>query len=216
MICWLLALDDAKEEAPPPPSSPPRITTQGVIFVPQWLSSMNTNKDSKITFEEFSKYFRDHFQEADQDKNQILEKKEYVKFLAALKQKYLDNSMKTFEKADKDGDGRLSKEEARVDDKRFAELDQDKSGYLSKDEAMKGFSQNWDAHYNSFLHYTPYSFARMDTNSDGKVDIKELEFAIDSLFKWFDKNGDGAISPVDAELSRPSSSPTPSEEKKNK
>lgn len=220
VLVWFLALffsltaEEEKKEPSKETTPPPRVVSSTTIFNIYWLGKMNTNKDSKVTFEEFSRYFQEHFQKADTNKNGVMEKTEYEKFMKDLKQTHLDNSIKTLENLDKDKDGRLSREEAKVDEKRFSELDSDKNDYISKEEIKNAAEKNWIAYFNAYMHYFPYSFSQMDANHDDKVNPKELETAIESLFSWFDLNGDRMISGVDAELQRTRNSPKQPEKKR--
>lgn len=99
-----------------------------------------------------------------------------------------------FAQADKNGDGQLSLEETRAgmpslaDD--FARLDLNHDDQLSRDELHQAMREHF-RHGPGREHEHPLFFAKLDSNSDGKLNMDEVKAAFDRA----DANKDGSVTP---------------------
>ena len=91
---------------------------------------------------------------------------------------------------DKDGDGRISREEAAAAPRlaqNFAKIDTNGDGFLTKDELKAARHAMHQAHW-----------AKIDTNGDGKISLDEARANAPRLAQHFaqvDTNGDGFVTP---------------------
>jgi Ca2+-binding EF-hand superfamily protein len=100
-----------------------------------------------------------------------------------------------FARLDQNGDGKIERTEARAAaSKYFVEADQNGDGSLTRDEQMGGHAQ--PAHEQRVAGH----FARMDANSDGKVDLTETRMPADA-FARSDTNHDGTLTKAELEAS---------------
>ncbi len=84
-----------------------------------------------------------------------------------------------FRALDKDGDGAISRDEARARGaKRFGRLDADGDGKVSREE---------------FLGRHQRRFAGLDADGDGAVTRDEFDARSDARFEKIDQNGDGRV-----------------------
>lgn len=172
-----------------------------------FFERFDSNKDKKVSAEEFSAVGSGRFKEDDTDKNGTLSRKEYMKAHS------------------KRANARKEKQRAEKKAKRFAGMDTNKDGIVDKQEhivssearAVKSFG-NMDANknneisaweYNQYQHpkhgksmdrkYSPYKmFKSTDANEDGEVSVEE---STASRMKWFDGmdiDGDKMVTPEEA------------------
>jgi Ca2+-binding EF-hand superfamily protein len=102
-----------------------------------------------------------------------------------------------FKEADKNGDGKVSKEEFPGPPERFARLDKDADGFVTIQEfeaAMKDMPQGENGKGGRRM------LMQFDKNGDGKIARDEFPGG-DEKFKELDKNGDGFV--AEDELPRP-------------
>ena len=93
-----------------------------------------------------------------------------------------------FERIDLDGDGGISREEARsFGDMRFQRWDRDSDGAVTESEMVEAAQQR-------VAHRVGKMFARMDRNGDGRLERAELESAGQARFQRMDADGDGRVS----------------------
>lgn len=102
-----------------------------------------------------------------------------------------DRADKHFEMMDADGDGKVTREEAKAHhEARRAEADTNGDGKISKDEFKTAAQKKHDKRVERM-------FSHMDQNGDGfltEEDRKGRESRGEKMFNHLDKDGDGAIS----------------------
>lgn len=108
-----------------------------------------------------------------------------------------------FAAADKNGDGKLSKDEWPGAPEVFARIDTDKDGFVSRDEARRFFVEQGGAGPGGAMLDR---LKAMDKNGDGKISKDEFTGA-EPLFKRIDADGDGVITKEEAEKFRPGGGP---------
>ena len=102
---------------------------------------------------------------------------------------------KVISKHDKDGDGKLSKDEFQGSDKAFDNLDKNENGYIDKDEAHKARKDKSKKGKKGYLK-------KYDENDDdGKLSKDEFQGS-DKAFDNLDKNQDGYIDKDEAYKAR--------------
>lgn len=88
---------------------------------------------------------------------------------------------------DKDGDGKLSKDEfMKMAEMEWTMLDKDKSGDISNKEFSDGAADGF---------FKMKMFAMMDKDKSKKISKGEFMKMMEDKFKMMDKNGDGWLSP---------------------
>jgi Ca2+-binding EF-hand superfamily protein len=100
-----------------------------------------------------------------------------------------------FERLDTDGDGGVSRDEARaVGAMRFAAVDTDDDGRVTREEMVAAALRRATVKAET-------AFDRLDADGDGSVVLSELDQVaasrIDTMFKRADSDGDGVISPTE-------------------
>lgn len=150
----------------------------------QRLLSWDTDKDGKVTREEYKG--KASFDFMDRNKDGVLTIEDLGR---GGKGGAPDPAevMNRFKEADKNADGKVTAEEWPGPPERFKQLDKNGDGALTADEieaAMKGGAGKGDK---------PMGMA-FDKNGDGKVSRDEFPGG-DEAFKLADKNGDGALTP---------------------
>ncbi len=100
---------------------------------------------------------------------------------------YGPRMMKFFETFDRDGDGRITREEARsFRNERFERFDADRNGELSLEE----YQQLWlDAMRRRMVR----RFQMIDEDGDGRITREEFARPGEAMFWRMDRNGDGVI-----------------------
>lgn len=130
------------------------------------LKTADTNGDGMISREEANALpkLSKHFDEIDTDKNGLISLQEFETAMKKLHALRHGDLLKQF---DKDGDGRISREEAQAAPrlaKHFDEIDTNKDGYLSNEELASARQMATDR-----------MFARIDTDGDGKISRTEAQ-----------------------------------------
>ncbi len=91
------------------------------------------------------------------------------------------------ERLDRDGDGAISREEARsLGDARFGRWDRDGDGAVTEAEMIAAAQERVARRIGKV-------FARMDRNGDGRLERAELEAAGEARFERMDADGDGRV-----------------------
>ena len=92
------------------------------------------------------------------------------------------------ERLDLDGDGAISRDEARAfGDGRFQRWDRDSDGAVTEAEMIEAAQER-------IANRVGKMFARMDRNGDGRLERAELDAMGDARFERMDTDGDGRIS----------------------
>lgn len=81
---------------------------------------------------------------------------------------------------DKDGDGKVTREDMGLDEEAFAKIDADGNGKVSKDEFRADFHRQ-------------NSFENLDSDKDGKLSAQEMEKLERFGSADYDRNGDGVV-----------------------
>ena len=104
-------------------------------------------------------------------------------------------------RADKDGDGKISRDEFQAAGKDrsaawFDKLDTNKDGYLTQDE-LRQAHQAWRGHGGDMRQKMEERFKDADTNGDGQISLAEAQAKMPHLAEHFndlDTNHDGQLS----------------------
>jgi len=144
----------------------------------QLMERFDKNKDGQLSQDEVPAKVWERLGKADADGNGVVTKEE---FMAAHKEGAANGEGRggdRFAALDKDGDGKVSKEEAgeKFAD-RFDKVDANSDGFLTKDE-IKAAIQNHGM--------------RKDANGDGKISKEEFG-GEEAKFTKLDKNSDGFL-----------------------
>ena len=111
------------------------------------------------------------------------------------------DAMERLKQADTDGNGMISREEAKalpMVSKHFDEIDTNKDNQLSPDE-LRAFHEKMRAeHGNKGRERMAEHFKKIDTDGDGRISLQEAQANAPRLaehFKEIDTNADGFITP---------------------
>jgi Ca2+-binding EF-hand superfamily protein len=133
---------------------------------------------------------------ADNNKDGKIDREEYRDMLLSLRESFGSISSR-FAEIDKDGDGKISKDEFNGPEPLFARIDADGDGMISKDEASK-FQPGQGAGAGMVTR----RILGMDKDGDGKVSRDEFT-GPPANFDRFDANKDGFITPDELPGPRP-------------
>jgi Ca2+-binding EF-hand superfamily protein len=152
------------------------------------LAEMDTNKDKQVSRDEFLTGTMKRFDAVDANHDGFVTKEEIQ---AAVK----DLGGQVFGKVDKNGDGKIGKDEFPGKPERFAALDKNGDGFLTKEELQAA----GDKIRERLGDRKPGEriWGRLDTNNDGKVSRDEFQIGMTQVFSLLDRNGDGVISKAD-------------------
>lgn len=100
-----------------------------------------------------------------------------------------DELRQRFKDADKDGDGKVTKDEFPGPPERFAALDRNQDGGVTADEVEEAIKEGMNGEGGRAKRM----FQRFDKDGDGKVSRAEFPGG-DDAFKVMDKDGDGFVS----------------------
>lgn len=159
-----------------------------------FMAEMDTNKDGKVTADEFKAGSAARFAAADTNHDGELDAAE----LAAMRKARIEHpshgGKRGLARIDKDGNGTISRDEAppRLLE-HFDEVDTNHDGALDQQEV---------AAFHKGGAGPGRPGGRMDANGDGKVSQAEFNDAMDRMFKMMDADGDGVITEADVKSAR--------------
>jgi len=160
---------------------------RAAIFLKR-LAELDTNKDKQVSRDEFNAGVMKRFDGLDANHDGFVTKEE----MQAAAKKFGEGA---FGKLDKNGDGKIGKDEFPGAPERFAALDKNSDGFLTKDELKEAGEKIRER----LGDRKPGEriWARLDANKDGKISRDEYQSGMNELFQMLDRNGDGVISEAD-------------------
>jgi Ca2+-binding EF-hand superfamily protein len=185
----------------------------GIYTAEQIIAFMDKNGDGKISNDEASKEVKPHFENIDTNGDGVIDLKE-AQVMAAFSGQQ-SNSTQSAEPAapgpvtakqlirsmDKNGDRKISKDEASEDLKLFfGQHDTNKDGVIDATEAqalVKPANQE-PAAAGAITAKQVVDF--MDKNGDGKISMAEASDEVKPHFENIDTNGDGVIDVKEAQV----------------
>lgn len=149
------------------------------------MGQLDTNKDGKVTLAEITESKQAWLREVDSNKDGVATQAEIEASMTARRKAHLDE---LFAREDKNKDGRISRDESSMPERWFARVDANNDGSLTREELSQrpGKRGGKDAGKHPKL-------AKLDANSDGKIDAAELKASAEQMLKRLDKNGDGTL-----------------------
>ncbi|MHA2621091.1 MAG: EF-hand domain-containing protein [bacterium JZ-2024 1] len=158
------------------------------------LAEMDTNGDKQVSREEFNTATLKRFETRDSNHDGFLTREE-------VQSAFKDLAHKGFARLDRNGDGKISKDEFPGKPERFTALDTNADGFITKEELQARGQQLRDR----WADKKPGEqiWKKWDANNDGKVARDEYIAAMKQLFDHLDRNGDGVLSKADLGGPRP-------------
>lgn len=155
---------------------------------PDRIQQLDTNKDGKVTRQEARAAAVARFKALDTNKDGVVSQEEATK---AREKQHARRAAEHFAKMDTNKDGRLSKTEVKMPPARFQKLDTNKDGALSPAELAAGKKERTEKRAHKGTGHG--TWARQDTNQDGKLTEQEATAAADRMFDRADTNRDGIL-----------------------
>lgn len=184
--------------------SAPRLSMLRGAHVQKFLAQFDTNKDKKISMDEWHAGWGAILKQADTDVDGSLSKAEAKAYSDAQKKSMLDDMNAMFKKADTNGDGAVSKDEFKGGPEMFKMADANGDGKITADEADAAHKKMIGMHASD--HDPSAAWEKVDANKDGKISLDELNNWAHALFGAWDKNKDGFLSADDFKPSAPEKS----------
>lgn len=169
------------------------------------FSQMDTNKDNKLSLAELTASRETWFSSVDTNKDGVATQAELEQSFASARQ---ERMTKMFERQDVNKDGRISRDEGRMPSAWFEKADANKDGALTSAE-LSAARKNMGPGKHDVTGKNDVAgkndgpgkpggprgnkLSRLDTNSDGKVELAEIRGAASQHFARLDVNSDGAV-----------------------
>lgn len=171
----------------------------------QMMKHLDKNGDGKISKEEAPEMMRGHFDEIDANKDGLVDEAEMH---AAHVQRGGPGGPGMIKHLDKNGDGKVSKEEAPERMRgHFDEIDTNKDGQIEEQELQAMRQQRGGPDRPEGTQADGRRGAMMlkhlDANNDGKVSQAEFTSKIPQWFARADANGDGVVTRDELQAKRP-------------
>jgi len=138
------------------------------------FASLDRNRDGRLTIAEWG-YDYDTFRRADRNRDNVLTRAEFTT------SDFDDDRGDRFDFLDTDGNNRVTRAEWHGSDQAFTWMDGDRNGWLSRREVEGEMADD-----------RADSFARLDSNRDGRIAINEWSYSRAS-FERLDTNNDGIL-----------------------
>jgi len=157
------------------------------------LKEADKDGDKKISKEEAFGRLKENFDKIDANKDGFIEASELTEAMAAVGRRMMAQSiMAKLKEADKDGDNKLSKDEAPEQLKQhFDKVDTNSDGFVDKEEAEKAIAQlgkMMDA-YQTWIA----ELKAADKDGDKKLSREEAPGVVKDHFDEIDDNSDGYV-----------------------
>lgn len=178
----------------------------------QLFKRLDANGDGKLSKDELPERFGQRILQADANKDGVVTKEEFAEVAKRMGggrggPQGKPDAAQLFERADKNGDGKLTKDELPGPlAERLMKADADGDGAVTKaelEEARKKAGGRPGPDAGGRGGFDPgQMFQRLDRNGDGKVGVDELPERMAERLKGADADGDGAISKEEFEKAR--------------
>ena len=164
------------------------------------IKTFDTNGDGSVTRDEW-RGRKESFARLDADNDGVITQVEVDTAIKNMKQWRGRSGETVFRRMDRDGDGRVSRDEWTLNGDHFARFDRNQDGFISADEVMlfdrkrKKGGRNDSRSGRDSAHFLD----KYDTDRDGVV--TKDEFKHERRFAEMDANGDGVLSKAEVEES---------------
>jgi Ca2+-binding EF-hand superfamily protein len=153
------------------------------------FTRLDSNKDGKVTLAELTQSKEGWLSQIDLNKDGVATPAEIEASHASRRTQHIE---RMFERKDANKDGRLTREESRMQAAGFAKADTNNDGALTPAELAQapGRGQRGPAAKHA---RGAGRGAHMDQNGDGKVELEEVRKAAARMLERLDQNSDGSL-----------------------
>lgn len=173
------------------------------------FTSLDRNKDKKVTAEEFQKSGAVLFEFLDKKKAKVINRNTAEPDTEGRVSRSLLDMPSTHSVAgfleiyDQDGNGEVTLAEFEADRKaKFAATDGNRDGWLSSEEYLLEFENRLDSQIRQVrsgrIKQAHVRFAALDTDKNANLSLQEFTTSGDRIFKGWDTNQDGLVSDDEA------------------
>lgn len=173
-----------------------------------FFKKIDTNQDGKIQRAEAAALETKRFAQMDANSDGVVTKAEAKSAAESFHQKRQEQRAAKggekkphridglFERADKNKDGKIARDESRLPTEKFDSVDANSDGYITREEMTSAMKEWKQAHGEKM-------FAMMDTNGDGLITRAEATARADARFQKMDANSDGEVTREEARAAHP-------------